>query len=452
MEWVRIPKLGQTVEEVVLTGWLKHEGDIVRQGEPLYTVQTDKAEIEVEAPASGTLRKILVPEGTEVPVFTVVAYIGAPEEALPESTGVLPSTDSNNLMPSDTRGSAEHLSTETPPTSSQPVASHAGTGPEAGTASKKKVSPRARKRAAELHINPEFVPGSGVGGRVMAEDVERAASALHTVPLTPAARHLAGQSGLPPEELRKHAEGKRLRRSDVEAMVAARQGTSAVAAPMRRVPLSPMRRVIAERMSRSKFTAPHYYVSMDLDMTAAKALRTALPFKVTYNDIFLYAAAQTLKEFPQVNARWLGDAIEEHTDVHLGMAVALPHGLIVPVIRDAHTLSLSQIAEAARALAEKAAHGKLLPDDYSGNTFTVSNLGGYGVTWFTAIINPPDSAILAVGAVEDRVVAWQGGIHVRPRCTITLSSDHRVIDGAVAAQFLAQFKRRIESVDPTSVV
>jgi pyruvate dehydrogenase E2 component (dihydrolipoamide acetyltransferase) len=208
-----------------------------------------------------------------------------------------------------------------------------------------------------------------------------------------------------------------------------------------------MRRIIAERMAASKFAAPHYYVTVEIDMSKAKALRAKLPFKVSYNDLVLYAAVRAIREFPAVNVQWAGDALLQMPDVNLGVAVALPTGLIVPVIKQAHTLSLEGMAAAAKSLATKAQNNKLLPDDYTGNTFTVSNLGAYGVDHFTAIINQPDSAILAVGQMKDRPVVVDGGIHIRPIMKITMSSDHRLVDGAIAAQFMGKLKEILESAD-----
>ncbi len=206
-----------------------------------------------------------------------------------------------------------------------------------------------------------------------------------------------------------------------------------------------MRRIIAERMSASKYSAPHYYVTVEVDMKGAKEFRVRnKAFKASFNDLVLYATAKALREFPNVNARWLGDAIEQGGDVNLGMAVALPAGLMVPVIRQAQLLSLEGLCAASKALAEKAQTGKLLPDDYQGNTFTVSNLGAFGVDHFTAIINQPDSAILAIGQIKDRVVVLDGGMHIRPIMKLTLSSDHRVVDGAVAAQFMGRLKEILE--------
>jgi pyruvate dehydrogenase E2 component (dihydrolipoamide acetyltransferase) len=199
-------------------------------------------------------------------------------------------------------------------------------------------------------------------------------------------------------------------------------------------------------MAQSFYSAPHYYITVEVDMAEGAAFRTTLKtFKPSYSDLLAYAVAKALREYPAVNARWAEDAVEEVGDVNLGLAVALPTGLIVPVIRQVQNKSLEGIHHESRALIDKARNGKLLPDDYVGNTFTISNLGVFGVDHFTAIINQPDSAILAVGTIKEKPVVIDGGIHVRPMMNLTLSSDHRVIDGAVAAQFMGRLREILEN-------
>jgi pyruvate dehydrogenase E2 component (dihydrolipoamide acetyltransferase) len=218
----------------------------------------------------------------------------------------------------------------------------------------------------------------------------------------------------------------------------------APAESVKRIPLTPMRRIIAKRMSESKFSAPHYYMTVEVDMSAAKVFRAQTPYKPSFNDLVLRATILALRDYPAVNARWAGDAIEQVADINLGVAVALPGGLIVPVLKQAQTMTLEEICGACKVLADKARTGKLLPDDFAGNTFTVSNLGPLGVDNFTAIINQPDSAILAVGVMKDRPVAIDGGLYIRPIMKMTLSSDHRVVDGALAAQFMGRLKEILE--------
>lgn len=446
---VRMPKMGQSVEEAPIVQWLKSEGDSVQEGEPLFTIQTDKAEVECEAPASGVLRKILLEPNVEVPVLTVIALIGDADEPLPDmaqygSAGGAPAPAAAAPVTGEVK----------PAVAAAPVAAAAG---PAGTAP---VSPRARKKAEALGVDASRLTGSGVGGRVMEKDVV-AAPAGADVRATPVAKRIAAQTGVNLEAVAGSGPRGKVMKDDVlraQEVPAAAQGAEIRTAEraearttysdaVKRTALTPMRRIIAQRMSQSKYSAPHYYVTFEVDMTAVKAFREKLPFKVSYNDIFLFGTIKAIREFPNVNARWAGDAIEEVADINLGVAVALPSGLVVPVIKQAQNLSLEGIARTAKSLAERAKTNKLLPDDYTGNTFTVSNMGVFGVDNFTAIINQPDSAIIAVGAITDRVVAYNGGIHVRPIMKMTISSDHRVIDGAVAAQFMGRLKQILESGD-----
>ncbi len=436
MQEILLPKMGNSVEEAEIVKWFKQEGDTVQTGEPLFSIQTDKAEVECESTASGVLRKILMPEGVEVPVLTVIALVGAADEPLPD------------LSQYGAGGSATAAQSEATVVS---VASAPQSAPVTLiSASKAPVSPRARKAAAARGINASALAGSGAGGRILEADVLAAVPAA-SVKITPTAKRMLENAGASADGITGTGIGGKITKSDVgqalekPAASPAKEGTVAEGGGPRRVPLTPMRRIIAERMSASKYSAPHYYVTVEVDMKGAKAFRARnKAFKASFNDLVLFAVAKALREFPNVNARWLGDAIEQGGDVNLGMAVALPAGLMVPVIWQAQLLSLEGMCAASKALAEKAQTGKLLPDDYQGNTFTVSNLGAYGVDHFTAIINQPDSAILAIGQIKDRVVVIDGGIHIRPIMKLTLSSDHRVVDGAVAAQFMGRLKAILE--------
>lgn len=431
MHEILLPKMGNSVEDAEIVTWFKSEGDTVQEGDPLFSIQTDKAEVECECTASGVLRKILVPAGVEVPVLTVVALVGAADEALPDSVG----------------GAAPAAAVAAPaaqaaPAAAVPAAASAAAVTADGGA---KASPRARKLAEEKGVDLGAVAGSGPGGRVLSEDVEAASAVLGAVKATPVARRVAENAGVDLRGVSGTGIGGKIMKDDVLQAKAAPAAAPAPAPGAQRAALTPMRRIIAQRMCESKFAAPHYYVTVEVDMLAAKQFRAGnKAFKASFNDLVLFAAAKALREFPQVNARWCGDAIEQVPDVNLGVAVALPTGLIVPVIRQAQLLSLEGLCAAAKSLATKAQTGKLLPDDYTGNTFTVSNLGAFGVDQFTAIINQPDSAILAVGQIKDRVVALDGGIHIRPIMKLTLSSDHRVIDGSVAAQFMGRLKALLE--------
>lgn len=447
MHEIKLPQLGQTVEEATITQWLKKEGDTVAVGDVLFTVQTDKAEIECESTAAGVLRKILVGEGVEVPVLTVVALVGGADEALPEGAGGVPAATSSPEA-QGTKGSKETKEKKNPESAAAAPLSSFKSLPSLSSGAA--ASPRAKKLAAAKGVDVSSLAGSGPNGRVIEADVmaAKAAPKVHTADPklleelreliklnTPTARRLAREAGV---DL-----------ADLLSSIQSIKSTKSMDAPAKspgRYPLTPMRRVIATRMAESKYSAPHFYVTVEVDMKAAtEARKKAEGFKPSFNDLIVQAVARTLRAFPQVNARWLGDAYEIVADVNIGVAVALEDGLIVPVLRNADTLSLQQISEGCKALAEKARKNKLMPDDYTGSTFTISNLGAFGVDHFTAIINQPDSAILAVGRIADQVVAVDGGIQVRPRMKMTLSSDHRVIDGAVAAQFMAKLKNELES-------
>lgn len=431
MQEILLPKMGNSVEDAEIVKWFKQEGDSVEVGEPLFSIQTDKAEVECESTAAGVLRKILLPEGVEAPVLTVVALVGAADEPLPD------------LSQYGGGGAVKATAAPAPSATTAPVPAAAPVAAVSPSGSSP-VSPRARKIAAERGIEASSLVGSGVGGRVMEADVLAASASAGSVKITPTAKRMAENAGISPAGIVGTGIGGKITKADIAHAVETPAAVVPVAGATLK-PLTPMRRIIAERMCASKYSAPHYYVTVEVDMSGAKAFRAKnKAFKASFNDLVLYATAKALREFPNVNARWRGDAIEEGGDINLGMAVALPTGLIVPVIRQAQNLSLEGLCNAARELAEKAQKGKLLPDDYQGNTFTVSNLGAFGVDHFTAIINQPDSAIIAVGQMKDRVVVIDGGIHIRPIMKLTISSDHRVVDGAIAAQFMGRLKAILE--------
>jgi pyruvate dehydrogenase E2 component (dihydrolipoamide acetyltransferase) len=395
---VVLAKLSPTMEEGAIVKWHKNEGDPVRVGDVLAEIETDKANMEMEALSAGVLRKILVPAGGKAPVGALIGVIAGPEE------------DIASVLQQATVTPAA-LPTPTPPSAAAAVPSPAPAtlpaAPPFPAAGRVKASPLARAMATARQVSLAAVQGSGPGGRIIRRDVES-----HTTS-SPAAK-------------------------------AARKIT-----PGERIPLSEMRKVIARRLSESFFTAPHFFATVEIDMDAAMALREQLArareVKVSVNDLVLVACAQALRAFPMVNARLEGDYFATQADVHIGMAVALDDGLIVPVIRHVDRKGLVEVAREAKDLAARARSRKLRPEEYTGSTFTVSNLGMLGVSHFTAIINPPESAILAVGAV--RRVPVVDGDRVRPgqRMHVTMSSDHRVVDGALAAQFLQHLSRSLEN-------
>lgn len=301
-----------------------------------------------------------------------------------------------------------------------------------------------------MGVDVSAIKGTGAGGRVMEADVV-AQSDTGAVKATPTARRVAAHAGVELSQVAGTGPHGKVMKADVTAHLSTEAQTPPAPMPsgeVRRVPLSPMRKIVAKRMVESKFSAPHYYVTVEVDMAAAVSFRNAMvQVKPSFNDLVMRATARAIQKFPQVNVRWMGDAIDEVADINLGFAVALPKGLIVPVVKRVQDLSLQDITRACKELTEKARNNRLTPDEYSGSTFTISNLGALGVDHFTAIINQPDSAILAVGQIKDRVVVIDGGIHIRPIMKLTLSSDHRVIDGAVAAQFLGALKSILEAAD-----
>ncbi len=448
MHEIKLPQLGQSVEEAEITQWLKKEGDAVEQGEPIFTIQTDKAEIEAESTASGILRKILIPEEVEVPVLTVVALVGEADEALPDLSQYAVDGAEAPVAEAAPAASPE-------PVVEAPVAAAEAPAPADASVASGSMSPRARSTAQRLHVDPAHLSASGPEGRIIEEDVLAYDAKRGSVRSTPTARRVAREQGIDITTVAPGQSG-RVAKDDVvaaatSAPAAAAPATSAPAAqPLTGsvVPLTPMRRIIAERMVESKFGAPHFYITVDVDMKESVAFRGALPnFKPSFNDLVMRATTRAIQAFPMVNAKWLGDAIEMRDTINLGFAVAMEAGLIVPVVKGIQNKSLQDINKECKALAEKARTGKLVPDDYAGSTFTVSNLGAFGVDSFTAIINQPDSAILAIGQIKEQAVVIDGGIQVRPMMKLTLSSDHRVIDGAVAAQFMGHLKTLLETAD-----
>ena len=409
---VIMPALGVAQETGTLLNWLKSEGQSVTKGEPLMEVETDKATVEIEAPASGILANVAVAAGDEIPVGNRIAVILAPGEVATQAAVQDPHP---NPLPEGerTREGRAEISLQTAQAKAQPnppVSPFGKGGSKGDFATRILASPAAKRIAKEKGIDLASVNGSGPDGAVIAEDVLKTAG---------------GQVAAAPS----------------------------VAGAKKTVQLTPMRRIVGERMTKSKQAAPHFYLSMDVDMTDVTRQRNALkekadPVVPSINDFILSASARALRDFPSLNAAFADNAVEIYTDINIGMAVALEDGLVVPVIRNADRLSLQELAKQSRALAEKAQNKKLFPLDYEGGTFTVSNLGMLGVDNFIAIINPPQCAILAVGQVAPRVVPHGEGIAIRPMMTMSLSADHRVVDGAIGARFLREVKRLLESAGP----
>ena len=431
-----MPKFGQMTEESAIVEWLKKEGDPVAKGDILFAVETDKSVMEVESFSEGTLLKIVVGVGVSVPVQSVVGYLGQPGEAIP----VAPATSrpaAAGLPPAAAKpGSPIDRTAARPAASAAPAV--AAPPPAAAAPSRLRISPRAAALAKDCVIDPRPIVGSGPDGRIVEKDVKAFLDARDYANLrvSPAAKALAAKERLDLIAIAADNPGKRLEIADVERAVAEKP-----------TPLSKMRQVIAQRLTESVVTAPHFYVTVEVDMgeaLAARARAKAAGATYTVTDFIAQACVLALKEFPAVNSSTDGKTTRWHSRVHLGIAVNIDQGLVVPVLRDADSLSLAEFSARARALVDKARAGKLGPDEMSGSTFSISNMGMLDVENFTAIINPGESAILAVSSTIKKPVVRGEDIVIRPIMKLTLSSDHRLIDGATAARFVNSIKTKLE--------
>ena len=439
---VTLPKLGETVEVSTIEKWRKNEGDPVAVGDVLCEITTDKATLEVESYYRGTLLKILAPAGKELPVGTLIAVIG----------------DAGEKVPDELLGQAGAATSSVKATPKKAAALAAPVVAEAqavAAGGRIVASPRARRAAKELLVDLSRVRGTGPGGRIVEADVfahAKGGDGGRSVKASPVARKMAAQMGV--DLARLAAAGGKVMKEDV-LRAASAPVTHVVPPPVpgkpgEIVPLSPMRRVIAERMLLSKQTIPCYYLEMDADVTDLVCLRNKMNAradaqKVTFNDFILKACAVALKMFPAVNSRWVQGGIERRAEVSIGVAVSLDDGLIVPVVRNVDSKGLEQVAAEAAGLVERARSKKLQPHEYQNGCMTVSNLGMYGIRSFIAVVNPGESSILGLGMIADRVVFRQGGIQVRKIMALTLSVDHRIVDGVVGAQFLEVIRDALES-------
>lgn len=413
-EVILMPRLSDTMTEGVIAEWHKKVGDAVKKGDLLADVETDKATMELESYKEGKLLYIGAQKGDKVPVNALLCIIGDEKKvdvdkivAASKGAGSASSQSSQGGQTSQKEAPKAEQKTET---AVPAAASHESNG-------RVKASPLAKKLASEKGIDISKVPGSGDGGRIIKKDIDN---------YTPSAAQPAA-SGKPST-----------------APQTAAQGTVS----FDEVPVSQMRKVIAKRLAESKFSAPHFYLTIAIDMDAAVASRAKLnevsKVKISFNDMVLKACAVALKQHPKVNSSWLGDKIRINHHVNIGVAVAVEEGLLVPVVRFADTKSLSQIASEVKDFAQKAKDKKLQPADWEGSTFTISNLGMFGIDEFTAIINPPDACILAIGAISQVPVVKDGQIKVGNVMKVTLSCDHRVVDGATGAAFLQTLQGLLE--------
>jgi pyruvate dehydrogenase E2 component (dihydrolipoamide acetyltransferase) len=461
---VMMPKGSDTMTEGKVLKWLKKEGDAISTGDTVVEIETDKVNMEVEAMGSGVLRKILVGPDKMAPVGELLAVIGKPDEdisALVKGNGAAPagvgskesgaeasrppspqppapSTQRTGPSPRPPGPGPQPPVPQPPFPGPQPPApgpEPPGPPPEPVPVAGGRVlaSPLAKRMAKEMGLEIGNITGTGPNGRIVRQDVERRAA---IAPAPPAA--VGGGLGGPAP-------------SRAPAVLPRRPAPSPTGPEFSDEPLSSMRKVIATRLVQSKAPVPHFYLAIEVNMQRAKELRESAnllspDLKLSYNDIILKACAAALRQNPEVNASFQGESIRYHHRVHLGMAVATDGGgLITPVIRNADTKSLGEIAGETKDLAARARTRKLLPEEYAGSTFSISNLGMMGIDEFSAVINPPEGAILAVGAVAEKAVVVDGRVEAGLRCRLTLSCDHRVVDGATGAKFLQSLKQIVEN-------
>src|SRR6202521_263660 len=453
---VQMPRLSDSMETGKILRWLKKEGEDVKKGEPLVEIESDKANIEVEAYASGKLSKIVVPEGESAAIGAVMAEIGASASAAPPQKAAAPQgqapAGAEAPKPQATRAEAHVAQADRAVAATAQLAADAGgeqyphggpddrtevgaaaqaalnvirrpTGQEEGE--RQRVSPVARRLAEEQGVDLRSVQGTGPGGRITKEDVEGAAQQKRQP-------QPAATAGVAPAR-------------------EARPATARPTGEVEGVELTKLQSTVAMRLAQSMFSAPHFYVPSEIAMDDAVRLRQMFneavdkSESISINDLILKAVALALTKFPEVNASWADGRIERKRDVNIGIAVGLPDRLIVPVLHNADQKSLKEIATESKGLIERSRANKAGAQDYVGNTFSISNLGMYDVDQFTAIINPPDSGILAIGSIEDKAVVKDGQVAPGKRMRVTLSVDHRVFYGVTAAQFLQEVKRLLQS-------
>jgi pyruvate dehydrogenase E2 component (dihydrolipoamide acetyltransferase) len=407
---VVMPALEMAQETGKLVSWKKKEGEQVKKGEMLLEVETDKAVVEIEAGGDGVLSGVTAKVGDVVPVGQTIAWLLKPGEAVPT-------------------GGAQSQSGRKMESAPAATAAAAPAAPEPASVAGAKISPKARRLAREHGVDIARLKGSGPGGEILADDILKAAQAASGPAPVPSAPAPASAAQAPPPA------------------AAARPTSPPPAAPSGPADaVSSIGRIMAERTTQSWTTVPHFFVARDVDATALNATREGLipviekshGVKITHTDLMVSAVARALKTFPRMNGSWVGSGVSLNADINVALAMAVDNAVVTAVIRNADKLPLGAIAKQRKELSERAKANKLQPADISGATFTISNLGMFGVDAFTAIIVPPQAGILAVGAIADRVVAVDGMIGIRPMVTLTLSSDHRIIDGARAAQFMQE--------------
>ena len=414
---VTMPKMSDTMQEGTIASWLKNVGDSVKSGEIIAEVETDKATMELESYEDGVLLYVGVAAGGSVPVDGVIAVIGEK------------GADFQSLLAAHEGGAPASAPAEAAIPATAPVVQQVAAAVQApvsaavpthSSSDRVKASPLAKKIASDKGVDIRQVAGTGEGGRIVKKDIET------FVPSAAAAAPIAQSAAVPALGQESFREEK----------------------------VSQMRKTIAKRLAESKYSAPHFYLTMEINMDKAMEARKSMneygAAKISFNDLVIKAAAAALRQHPKVNSSWLGDKIRYNDHIHIGMAVAVEEGLLVPVIRFADQLSLSQISAQAKSFGQKAKNKELQPKDWEGNTFTISNLGMFGIDEFTAIINPPDACILAVGGIKETVVVKEGQMMIGNIMKVTLSCDHRVVDGVVGSSFLQTLKGLLE--DPVRML
>jgi pyruvate dehydrogenase E2 component (dihydrolipoamide acetyltransferase) len=418
---VTMPKMSDTMTEGTISAWLKKVGDAVKSGEIIAEVETDKATMELESYEDGVLLYIGVEAGGSVPVDGVIAVIGE-KGADYQSLLAAHQGGASIAAPVEVASPAAPVAVAIPAPAVVQVPMAAAVPSSTGT-ERVKASPLAKKIASETGVDIRQVAGTGEGGRIVKRDIESFVPAAATA--SPQAA--SSQAGIAP------ALGQESFKEEK---------------------VSQMRKTIAKRLAESKYSAPHFYLTMEINMDKAIEARKSMnefgTTKISFNDLVIKASAAALRQNPKVNSSWLGDKIRYNDHIHIGMAVAVEEGLLVPVIRFADQLSLSQISNQAKSLGQKAKNKELQPKDWEGNTFTISNLGMFGIDEFTAIINPPDACILAVGGIKETVIVKDGQMKIGNVMKVTLSCDHRVVDGAVGSAFLLSLKGLLE--DPVRIL
>ena len=415
---ITMPALSPTMTEGTLSRWLKAEGDNISAGDIIAEIETDKATMEVEAVDEGILGKIIVPAGTEkVPVNDVIAVLLEEGESASDISAPQTSAPPPPKAAAPAQQKQQQAGAPSSGSKPAPVQSHAPSG------SRIFASPLARRLAQDKGINLASVKGSGPHGRIVKADIEKAKAGPH-----PAAAGAQASQPLP---------------EDAEINI--------FGMAYRKIPNNNIKKITAKRLSESKQTVPHFYLTMDCKLDDLMAARKAIndqadgAFKLSVNDFLIKAAAMALKAYPPANVSWNEDAVHQYIKADVSVAVATPNGLITPIVRNAEDKGLKQISAEVKDLAKRARDGKLKPEEFQGGSFTVSNLGMYGIREFGAIINPPQACILAIGAGEQRAVVENGKVEIRTMMSCTLSVDHRAVDGATGAEYLQVFKKFVEN-------